>query len=282
MLQLRYFFDSALAESFSKTAKKYMVPVSAVSSSVRRLENELGVALFERTGNRIFLTEKGKQFLQNVEVALKEIQKGVSTVTADCNQGEPLTVLLRSARKIITRQALDFQQFYPSIAFRLDIAHPESKDTDYDIVIGSCDDLLAGYDSFELFRQKIRVEVRGDDALCQRKITLNHLKDRVFVAPNRNSGIFKQFSSACERNGFTPHIIMECNDYSCYNMYISAGTALGVTVGNENKPRMADAQFLDIVDFDEMRIINVYYKETAYHGTVKLFIDFLRDRYGAV
>ena len=92
MLQLRYFFDSALAESFSKTAKKYMVPVSAVSSSVRRLENELGVALFERTGNRIFLTEKGKQFLQNVEVALKEIQKGVSTVTADCNQGEPLTV----------------------------------------------------------------------------------------------------------------------------------------------------------------------------------------------
>ncbi len=73
---------------------------------------------------------------------------------------------------------------------------------------------------------------------------------------------------------------MECNDYSCYNMYISAGTALGVTAGNQSKPRMADAQFLDIVDFDEVRVINVYYKKEAYQGTVKEFVDFLRDRYG--
>jgi len=44
LLQLKYFCYSAKTENFSKTAKKYMIPSSAVSQSIRRLENELGVS----------------------------------------------------------------------------------------------------------------------------------------------------------------------------------------------------------------------------------------------
>ena len=282
MLQLRYFFESALDESFTKTAKKYMVPVSSVSSSIRRLENELGVALFERTGNRIFLTEKGKQFLKSVDISLKELQKGVGAVTADHADIAPLTVLVRSARRAIAYHALKFQEIYPSVAFKIDIAGPDSQSSGYDIVVGPRDDTLVDYDTFELFRQRIRVEAKAGDVLCGRKITLNHLRDRVFVTPNSEGGVFKKFAAACERNGFTPRVIMECNDYVCYNMYISSGAALGVTMGNKQKPRMSDADFLDIADFDELRIINAYYKKEAYQGKVKLFVDFLRDRYDSI
>ena len=42
ILQLRYFFLSAKNENFSTTAKMFDVPTTAVSSSVRRLEEELG------------------------------------------------------------------------------------------------------------------------------------------------------------------------------------------------------------------------------------------------
>ncbi len=46
VLQLRYFCDSARTQNFSLTAKKFMVPPSAVSQSIRRLEKELGFVLF--------------------------------------------------------------------------------------------------------------------------------------------------------------------------------------------------------------------------------------------
>lgn len=282
MLQLRYFLESATDESFSKTAKKYMVPVSSVSATIKRLENELGVALFERTGNRIFLTEKGKQFLQTVEMALKEIQKGVSTITLDEKNEEPISVLVRSVRKALTYHIIKFQQLHPSIAFKLDITHPKDEVTDYNIIVGPRDDTLTEYNSFELCRYKICVEAKANDVLCQRKITLNHLKDRAFVTPNSQSGIFKMFAAACERCGFTPRIMMECNDYSCYNMYVSSGAALGIAMANDHNPRMSDVQFLDIVDFDEWRVINAYYKKEVYHGREKLFIDFLRDRYNTL
>ena len=41
LLQLRYFFESAKTENFSKTAQKFQVPTTSVSASVKRLEKEM-------------------------------------------------------------------------------------------------------------------------------------------------------------------------------------------------------------------------------------------------
>ena len=52
LLQLRYFCDAAQTQNFSKTAKKYLVPTSNISQSIKRLEKELGCELFEHRGNK--------------------------------------------------------------------------------------------------------------------------------------------------------------------------------------------------------------------------------------
>lgn len=70
ILQLRYFFLSAKNENFSTTAKIFNVPTTAVSSSVRRLEKELGCKLFDRTHNRISLNAKGRRFQQALCVCI--------------------------------------------------------------------------------------------------------------------------------------------------------------------------------------------------------------------
>jgi len=62
LLQLKYFCDAAKTQNFSQTAKKFMVPPSDISQTVKRLEKELGVALFSRHANRIVLNENGKRF----------------------------------------------------------------------------------------------------------------------------------------------------------------------------------------------------------------------------
>ncbi|MBR2431832.1 MAG: LysR family transcriptional regulator, partial [Clostridia bacterium] len=40
LLQLKYFCDAAETQNFSKTAKKYLVPTSNISQSIKRLEKE--------------------------------------------------------------------------------------------------------------------------------------------------------------------------------------------------------------------------------------------------
>jgi hypothetical protein len=58
LLQLRYFYESAKNENFSKTAEIFMVPTTSVSASIRRLEEELGCPLEVRvkifTGAKVY------------------------------------------------------------------------------------------------------------------------------------------------------------------------------------------------------------------------------------
>ena len=48
LLQLQYFAEVARLESFTKAAQSLHISQPALSQTVKRLENELGVKLFER------------------------------------------------------------------------------------------------------------------------------------------------------------------------------------------------------------------------------------------
>ena len=74
MLQLIYFCDAAQTENFSKTAKKYLVPPSNISQSIKRLENELETPLFERQANKIKLNNSGLLFYKNAKSALELLE----------------------------------------------------------------------------------------------------------------------------------------------------------------------------------------------------------------
>ena len=75
LLQLKYFCDSATTENFSQTAKKFGVPPSDVSQSIRRLERELGVGLFIRRANSIGISEYGREFYARASKALSLLEE---------------------------------------------------------------------------------------------------------------------------------------------------------------------------------------------------------------
>ena len=62
--QCRYVLEIAKSGSFSKAAKQLFVAQSSLSVSVRTLEQELGIQIFDRTGNGATLTDAGAEFLQ--------------------------------------------------------------------------------------------------------------------------------------------------------------------------------------------------------------------------
>jgi DNA-binding transcriptional LysR family regulator len=277
MLQLRYFYDSAMGESFSKTAQKYMVPVSSVSASVKRLEQELGVTLFERTGNRVLLNEKGRQFLSVVSNTLSQLDMGVSALSAGPAQKETLTILVRCIRQTIVRQTLNFQKLYPSVFFKLAFEDtPENYDK-YDLIISTPSEDLSNYEHFRLREYAIRVEALETDPLCQRTVTLDQLRDRLFVTTNTQRGSFEIFSHACKRKGFTPKVFLECDDYNCRNLAVMSGTCLGLTYGNTMSSSLPNVQFLNVSDFNARTECDVYYKKENYSGNVKLFLDLLKN-----
>jgi len=80
LLQLTYFCSAAETESFAKTAQKYGILAQGVSQSVRRLEKELGVSLFDRYANRIVLNERGKMFYETSKNVLDKLDNAKKLV----------------------------------------------------------------------------------------------------------------------------------------------------------------------------------------------------------
>lgn len=72
--QLRAFYVLAAKKSFTQAAKKLFLSQSAVSHSMKALENEVGCRLFDRVGKKVFLTQAGEQLQVHAEKILAEME----------------------------------------------------------------------------------------------------------------------------------------------------------------------------------------------------------------
>lgn len=89
------FLHVAEERSFRKAAERLGVTVAAVSKAVRKLEEDLGARLLERTSRQVALTSEGAAFLERAREAVAQIRAARETVAqAHRAPRGPLTVSL--------------------------------------------------------------------------------------------------------------------------------------------------------------------------------------------
>ncbi|MBR5426361.1 MAG: LysR family transcriptional regulator [Clostridiales bacterium] len=74
ILQLKYVIAIASSKSFREAASRLFVSQPALSSTIRELEEELNIQLFERTNKGIRLTDQGKEFLAYAKEAVSQYE----------------------------------------------------------------------------------------------------------------------------------------------------------------------------------------------------------------
>ena len=74
ILQLKYVIAIASSKSFREAASRLFVSQPALSSTIRELEEELNIQLFERTNKGIRLTDPGKEFLAYAKEAVSQYE----------------------------------------------------------------------------------------------------------------------------------------------------------------------------------------------------------------
>jgi DNA-binding transcriptional LysR family regulator len=77
---LRYFVVVAEEQNVTRAAERLHVSQPPLSRQIRDLEEELGVALFQRTAKSLALTEAGKLFLGEARAILFQVDKAVEAV----------------------------------------------------------------------------------------------------------------------------------------------------------------------------------------------------------
>ncbi|MBO4284578.1 MAG: LysR family transcriptional regulator, partial [Clostridia bacterium] len=68
--QLKYVLEVAGSSSMREASTKLYVSQPALSASIRELEEELGILIFERTNKGVSLTEEGREFIDYAKKAV--------------------------------------------------------------------------------------------------------------------------------------------------------------------------------------------------------------------
>jgi DNA-binding transcriptional LysR family regulator len=83
--QIKCFLSLAKTLNFTKSANDMFLSQSTVSKNIKNLEKELQIKLFERSYHRIFLTEKGKLFYNQMLISVSEITDTIQNLQQSKN-----------------------------------------------------------------------------------------------------------------------------------------------------------------------------------------------------
>ena len=126
--RLQVFHTVAKLLSFTKAAESLHMTQPAVTFQVRQLEEYFNTRLFDRTHNRINLTEAGKrvyEYSDTIFQVYSEMENAVREITGDVNG-----VLIIGASTTIAEYMLpallgDFKTKYPDVNLRLKVSNSE-------------------------------------------------------------------------------------------------------------------------------------------------------------
>ena len=76
LTQYRIFYAVARAGNISRAAKELFISQPAISKSISKLEESLGIALFIRNSRGVSLTAEGQVLFQHVEAAFEALDRG--------------------------------------------------------------------------------------------------------------------------------------------------------------------------------------------------------------
>jgi DNA-binding transcriptional LysR family regulator len=137
---LRIFEAAGRTGSFRAAAAELNLTPSAVSHAIRKLEQVLGIALFDRDTRNVRLSYEGEALMRHVSRAFDELRRGMEVVSTRGPKLLRLHCAPSFAAQWLTPRLADFMKHHPGVELRLaagtDYTRFTSDEFDADIVYG--------------------------------------------------------------------------------------------------------------------------------------------------
>lgn len=234
---VRTFLVLAKELHFGRAALKLRVAQSAVSQTLRALEQELGVQLLSRSKRSVALTAAGAQFIEYAERSLLQLEEGTTAArrAANGDSGElRLSFTLMSALTVLPRAVARFQRQHPQV--RLHMTPGGSVEQLEAIREGRCD---VGFMAFKRDIEPLATEVVARARLVavlpsrhalarRRSLELAELSGEPFIFLKQQSEpqIYEHFRAHCAKAGFEPRIVMEVEHSEALLSFVAAGVGV--------------------------------------------------------
>ncbi|HNP18690.1 MAG TPA: LysR substrate-binding domain-containing protein [Fulvivirga sp.] len=262
MIDYRYEVFLAVASklSFSKAAQDLFVSQPSISKQIKILEDQIGIALFERKGNSISLTISGKKLLDHLQKA-KLIQKDIESeftstksnleIQGDLKIGASTTISLYVIPKILA----SFHKQFPKANVLLVNRNSENilkalYEYEVDLAIVEDSSGITSVRSSDFMSDEIIAVCSKNSSFRTDNLELDMLKGRPLALRERGSGTLAALASSLKSHGIKLGdltIIARLGGTEALKNYLLAGEAIGFLSRIAVKREIESGELVEIV-----------------------------------
>lgn len=228
LLQLKYFLAVAKSEHMTNTAKQLHIAQPALTQSIHRLEQELGVSLFERAGRGIRLSPAGAYVRDRVKPAMETLENVARDVQL-FQQGEQgvVRVGVHAASGVAIDGIAAYSELNPHVSFEIT---QDERERHRDVIVTTI--TPRGSSTVENaaektpFSERIGIAVPASSALGESASLADFASER-FIALAGSRRFREVCDTFCARRAFTPHIAFESDNPLVVKKMIGLGLGVG-------------------------------------------------------
>ncbi|MFP7494899.1 LysR family transcriptional regulator [Terribacillus saccharophilus] len=235
--QLVYFKEVAEREHYLQAAKALAISQPALSRSIQKLEEQLGVQLFEKRGRGIVRSRYGDAFYTHAVRILEEMEKAEKQIRKmkDPHYGEITLGFMRSqGLQHIPRLLKHFKEIYPSVEFSLNQGSTEElinllNEGKLDLCICNVDSRAEGLTWRKLWTDQLYVYVSTTHPLANEKVlALKQIEKEPFLLIRPGYSARVMFEQIVEKYGLEPKIAFESEDMMTILGFVAAGQGIAL------------------------------------------------------
>lgn len=230
ILQLRYFLATAKLEQMTKAAEQLNIAQPSLSKTISRLEEQIGVPLFDRNGRNIRLNAYGQAFLKRVENVFTELEEAERELRDMAGLDRGQITLAVSLTNLLPEMLGAFLEIHPDIQFH-QVVEPVAvmqrmlERGEIDMCLTFAELEGEHFESKTLRTEDIYLLVPDDHVFYGREsVSLHELKDENFIGL-RQIFWFRLMTDrlVLRKAGFTPRTTIEVDEVDAVLMLIKQG-----------------------------------------------------------
>ncbi len=235
--QLRAFQELARQGSFTAAAKNLNLTQSAVSHSIKALENALEVSLFERLGKSVCLTPSGEVLLKHADRILSRMERAQDEITL---LGRPGHGRLRIGATVTISQYVlpsvlrELRESFPD--FDITVVTADSRDLMQKLETGDIDVAVALENAYSdklkperLFQDQIQMALSPMHPFAKmKKIQSEDLALESFIFYSQNSETFRILEQQSRENGVNLKTALQVGSMAAIKEMAKIGMGVGL------------------------------------------------------
>jgi DNA-binding transcriptional LysR family regulator len=245
---LRYFLAVAETLHFSRAARRLGMAQPPLSQQIKRLEQLLGHALFERTTRGVKLTPAGQLLARRARSTMEKVGEDLAQVRR-LGRGEEGTLTVGFSGSVMFTELpaaiQSFRRRYPKVELRLRELVTSAQiaallNGQIDLAFLRDGDPTEGIRITTLLKEKYVAVLPEAHSLARRRtLSMKALEGEPFVMFARRMGplAYDRTIACCERGGFRPNIVQDAPQWLTLVRLVAAG--LGVSLAPACVARVA-------------------------------------------